>query len=105
MDHWHTLDEVKQVSELRDAYGPEIELEGMAETYKILVEFQLSHASYAILQSKAMKKEDEIEVFRYVRNEEQFLLENVEDDNEWENIAEIYDEFMYNKLTKKNEAP
>ncbi|MFC5989216.1 DUF1292 domain-containing protein [Marinicrinis lubricantis] len=100
MRTWYSLEDAELVTLLRDAYGTQIELEGAGEgIYSILAEFALHHQYYAIVQNASMKKEGDIEVIRYYPSQNQeFELENVEDDEEWENISEIYDEFMYNKL-------
>ncbi|MFD2670393.1 DUF1292 domain-containing protein [Marinicrinis sediminis] len=96
-----------EVHHLRDVYGNEIELEGLSpEPYRILAEIQLRDRYYAILQTKQMKKDLDVEVFRYEKKAtDEFQLENIEDDEEWESVAELYDDMVYNKLAKNDEAP
>jgi uncharacterized protein YrzB (UPF0473 family) len=92
----YRLEDVLPLTLLKEAYGEEVILEeGSRETapYRILAEFSVDGGSYAVLQTAAMAKEDEVEIFRILSGEEGSLeLENVEDDEEWENLAELYDE-------------
>ncbi|WP_256760091.1 DUF1292 domain-containing protein [Cohnella sp. WQ 127256] len=87
------------VSTLRQAYGDHVELhgeDGTAETYTILAELDVEGSDYAILQSKTMQQEDEFEVFRVVvlaNGEAQ--LENVTNEEEWELVAEAFDDLQF----------
>ena len=81
---------------LRLLYGNTIELNGENELYEILAELTVNGAPYAVLQSVAMQGEDAIEVFRIVEDEQGSLqLETVEDDDEWEAVAEAYDDAQF----------
>ncbi len=81
---------------LRRQYGNTIELNGEQETYEILAELSINGTSYAVLQSGSMQGEDAIEVFRIVEDEQGSLqLETVEDDDEWEAVAEAYDDTQF----------
>lgn len=81
---------------LRRQYGNTIELNGEQEPYEILAELTVNGTSYAVLQSGSMQGEDAIEVFRIVEGEQGSLqLETVEDDDEWEAVAEAYDDAQF----------
>lgn len=84
---------------LRAIFGDVVELNGDAdatESYRILAELTVSGNRYAVLQSEAMKQEDDIEVFRIVVESDGGLqLETVEDDDEWERVSEAYDDLQF----------
>lgn len=81
---------------LRQQFGDTIELNGEKETYDILAELTVNGSAYAILQSESMRGEDDIEVFRVVEGAQGSLqLETVEDDDEWEAVAEAYDDAQF----------
>ncbi len=90
------LANVKEIRELRESFGAEIILfdeQDESTVYRILTEFQYGELPYAVLQSKEMAKEGEVAIFRITRAEDGSLeLENIEDDEEWEAVSEIYDE-------------
>ncbi|MFX3634835.1 MAG: DUF1292 domain-containing protein [Candidatus Pristimantibacillus sp.] len=84
---------------LREVFGNEIELvaeDGGMETFDIMAEYQLGPYVYASLQSPAMRKEDEVEIFRVVLSDSgEPQLETIEDDEEWELAAEAYDDLLF----------
>lgn len=92
----YSLQDTKPLTLLKEAFGEEVTLEdqGMdSQPYKILAEFELEGRGYAVLQSEGMKREDEVALFRIVLDEQgELQLETVEDDEEWENVLELYDE-------------
>lgn len=81
---------------LQEAFGTEVELEeanGKSVPYKLLAEFEVHGQGYAVLQSLTSKNE-EYELLRVVFTAEGLPeLHTIEDDEEWENIAELYDEW------------
>jgi uncharacterized protein YrzB (UPF0473 family) len=93
------LEDVSPIQILREAFGEEIILEDGNDTsvpYQILAEFALGARKYAVLQSEALKKEDECAFFIINRNDQGKLeLETIMDDDEWEDIAELYDEMTF----------
>jgi len=84
---------------LRNAFGDDIILfdeQNESTVYRLLTEFVHGGVSYAVLQSEALKKEDEVAIFRIVTGPDgQHELETIEDDDEWETVSEIYDEMMF----------
>jgi uncharacterized protein YrzB (UPF0473 family) len=84
---------------LKDVYGDQIELtddSGETITCRIMAELESGGRRYAVIQTEAMREEDDIEVFRIVLNEEGVpVLETVTDDEEWEQIAEMYDDMQF----------
>jgi uncharacterized protein YrzB (UPF0473 family) len=92
----YQLKDLKPIHLLQNAFGTEIELEddhNTATTYRILAEFALGDKSYAVLQSVQLNKNDEIALF-YINESAQgeLELETIMDDDEWEAVAELYDE-------------
>ena len=85
---------------LQDVYGEFVELDGSAgrtQTYRIMAELEAEGRRYAVLQSEAMRKEGDIEVFRIAiaGADGRYQLETVEDDDEWERVAELYDDLQF----------
>lgn len=85
---------------LKMTFGSFVELNGdgsrPAEAFRILAELELDGRRYAVLQSEAMRKEGDIEVFRIAGGGgEGPELETVEDDDEWERVAEAYDDLQF----------
>ncbi|SEC73913.1 DUF1292 domain-containing protein [Paenibacillus sp. GP183] len=85
---------------LRNAYGDDIILydeQGGSTVYQLLAEFVYGNYTYAVLQSEELKKEDvDVAIFRVVEHaEQQYELETIEDDDEWETVSELYDEMMF----------
>lgn len=83
---------------LQGKYGREIELtddRGTATTYRIMAELEVRGASYAVLQSEDMRKEGDIEVFRILLEDGEPQLASLDDDDEWEDVAEAYDDLQF----------
>ncbi|MFC5405204.1 DUF1292 domain-containing protein [Cohnella soli] len=84
---------------LRDKFGDAVELlteDGKTLEFRILAELAVGTNNYAVLQSEAMSKEDEFEVFKVVDSGDgDPQLETVEDDDEWELVAEAYDDQLF----------
>jgi uncharacterized protein YrzB (UPF0473 family) len=84
---------------LRNVYGDDIILydeQGESTVHRLLAEFAYGNYTYAVLQSDELKKEDDVVIFRVVESgSEQYELETIEDDEEWETISELYDEMMF----------
>jgi len=84
---------------LKQAYGQELELtadDGSSMLFSIKAEFKLGEAVYAALQSEAMRREDEVELFRVIGGDgSDPQLETIENDEEWEAASEAYDDLMF----------
>ncbi|PDO10946.1 MAG: hypothetical protein BLM47_04565 [Candidatus Reconcilbacillus cellulovorans] len=92
------LPEVREVRTLRDRYGDEVELsadDGTSEEYRIVTEFDWDGREYAVLESEALRREGEIAVFRIDKSGPEPQLEQIEDDDEWETVAEIADDLLF----------
>lgn len=91
-------------NQLSDKFGEVVELYDEQDhpvAFRILAEFSYDEEIYAILQSEELKKEEDIEIFLVSRNEQgEFDLNIVEDEDLWENIAEIYDEMVFAEKDK-----
>ncbi|MCC3375617.1 DUF1292 domain-containing protein [Cohnella sp. REN36] len=87
------------VSALRARYGDEVALTsegGGDEAFRIVAELTVDGRAYALLQSERMRAEGDIEVFRVTADDAgEPQLETVEDDDEWEAVAEAYDDLQF----------
>lgn len=92
---YYQLRDVVFSNRLVEAFGNDIELtddQGHAIVYRLLKEFQLGEQGYAVLQCDA-DPHGEVEIFRISTSADGTPeLETIEDDDEWENISELYDE-------------
>lgn len=92
----YTVKDIEPVRLLREAYGEEVVLHDNGEDsgdFRVMAEFRLGSNHYAVLQNERMKRDDEVALF-YIRQDEQgeLGLETIEDDEEYENVMELYDE-------------
>ena len=85
--------------QLREAFGDDIILfdeRNESVVYRIVSELTLDGRSYCLLEKAKPGKEDEPEIFRVTFNTDgEPALETIEDDDEWEIIAEIFDEWTF----------
>jgi uncharacterized protein YrzB (UPF0473 family) len=89
---------VRRTDTLRTALGDDIILfdeQNESAVYRILAEFVYEGTAYAVLQSEALRKEDEVALFRVVSEGGEPQLETIEDDDEWETVSELYDEMTF----------
>jgi len=90
---------VERISVLEHVYGRQVELlgdEGSAELFSIVAEFKLGEQAYAGLQTAQMRKADEVAFFRIVMAASgEPELESIDDEDEWETVAEAYDDLMF----------
>jgi len=85
------------VTRLAEAYGNELTLtdEGNELVHELLCEFRLGGHEYAVLRS-TKSPEGDYAIFRIVEDEQGALeLESIDDDDEWEAVAEIFDEMTF----------
>lgn len=84
---------------LKQAYGEYVELnaeDGTTQSFRILSELALNGQHYAVLQTEAMVQEDDIEVFKVIVEEAgEIGLETVTDEDEWEQVAEAFDDIQF----------
>ncbi|MET3940320.1 uncharacterized protein YrzB (UPF0473 family) [Paenibacillus sp. PvP094] len=89
--------DLKWTDSLRLAFGAHVELEeenGKSQPYDLLAEFEVHGQQYAVLRS-SLRPYDEVELLRVLPgSEDQIMPElvTIDDDEEWENISELYDE-------------
>ncbi|KAF9118279.1 hypothetical protein BGX30_004686 [Mortierella sp. GBA39] len=85
-------------SKLKEAFGPTVELEdedGVTSVYDLTAEFEINGQSYAVLQ-KPGDQSGEFDILKVVSSPEGTLgLVTIDDDDEWENISELYDEMTF----------
>ncbi|AIQ63155.1 hypothetical protein PSTEL_08670 [Paenibacillus stellifer] len=84
-------------SRLKDAYGSAVELEdenGKASVFEIIAEFEVQGQGYAVLRDP--EGDGEPEFLRVIVPGEGLPeLESIDDDDEWEDISELYDELTF----------
>ena len=89
---------VERISVLKSVFGQEVELigeDGQTELQRIVAEFRVGGSDYAGLQSEAMRKSDEVAFFRIISSGSEPVLESIEDEEEWEAVAEAYDDLLF----------
>lgn len=88
-------------SRILDAFGPVVELQddkGQSTYYQLEKEFDVSGGSYAVLRPDTGKSAEEPEIFKVVSASDGTLsLETIEDDDEWEDVFELYDELTFSE--------
>jgi uncharacterized protein YrzB (UPF0473 family) len=85
------------VTTLKDLFGTSIELfdEKDAEPYTLLAELSVNGQAYAFFTTDDMKKDDEVVILKYALDANgEFELITVDDEDEWEDVAEMFDEYM-----------
>ncbi|MED4603539.1 DUF1292 domain-containing protein [Paenibacillus validus] len=95
----NSASEAVPTRQLREAYGDDIILYDEHQesvVYRIVSELVRNGQGYAMLEKAKPGKEDEPEVFRVTRNEDgELALETIEDDDEWEEVSELFDEWTF----------
>ncbi|MFT9487004.1 MAG: DUF1292 domain-containing protein [Tepidibacillus sp.] len=88
----------KEVHLLKEQLGSEITLydeNDQEHVFQLLLELIVDNTHYAYFQSPDDEKGD-IEVLKVVKDENGKLeLEYIEDDDEWEEAAELFDELTF----------
>lgn len=88
-----------KASGLLERYGDTVELsaeDGSALTYRILSELSVGSGFYAVLQSEDAGQEDEVEIFRIVKDPDgEPQLETVTDEDEWDRVEEAFDDLQF----------
>lgn len=85
------------VTTLKDLFGTSIELfeESDAEAYTLLAELVINGTNYAFFSNDELKKDDEVYILKYALDADgEYELITVDDDDEWEDVSEIFDEYM-----------
>jgi uncharacterized protein YrzB (UPF0473 family) len=91
--------DVKPIDDLKSRFGTEIHLQGHQNeetVYRIVAEFALGDLRYAVLQSDRMAAEDRVDILRITSGEDgEPELESILDDDEWDDVFDVYDEMTY----------
>lgn len=94
-----SADKVVWSSRVHDTFGPVVELsdeQGQISYYTIEKEFDVAGNSYAVLISETRSDVQGPEIFRIITTVEGTLeLVTIDDDDEWENVSELYDELTF----------
>jgi uncharacterized protein YrzB (UPF0473 family) len=65
------------------------------EDYTLLAELVINGTNYAFFSNDDLKKDDEVFILKYaVDADGEYELITVDNDDEWEDVAEIFDEYM-----------
>lgn len=83
---------------LRETYGEEVFLtdHGDDAVHRIVQEFCIGGREYAVLKSELAADPEDYQLFRVTDNGDGGLeLETIDDDEEWEAVAEVYDEMTF----------
>lgn len=87
-----------ETSIVQEQMGSEITLydqDDQEYVFHLLLELQWNDKHYAYLQSPE-DEDGDIEVMRVIKTDDgEIDLESVEDDDEWEEAAELFDEWTY----------
>ncbi|MNN04853.1 hypothetical protein D3C81_1175920 [compost metagenome] len=93
-----SADQVVWTSRVTDHFGPVVELQdesGAVSYYSVEKEFDVAGSSYAVLRQEDGSSE-EPEIFKIVTTSDGTLeLITIDDDDEWENVSELYDELTF----------
>ncbi|ASA19945.1 DUF1292 domain-containing protein [Paenibacillus donghaensis] len=96
MTDW-SADNAVWTSKLKETYGETVELEdeqGKSSVYDIIGEFEIDGRGYAVLQGSG--KDAEPEILRIIVSPSGLPeLESIMDDEEWEDVSELYDELTF----------
>lgn len=93
-----SADQAVMTSRVRDTFGPVVELEdesGHVSYYQVVEEFDVAGAAYAVLLPEDTSKDEEPEIFKIVTSGDKMELVTIDDDEEWENVSELYDELTF----------
>lgn len=94
-----SADKVVWTSRVTDAFGSVVELQddsGKSAFYTVEKEFDVAGSSYAVLRPDNDRIEEEPEIFKVVTGPDGTLeLATIDDDDEWENVSELYDELTF----------
>ncbi|MEF2968931.1 DUF1292 domain-containing protein [Paenibacillus sp. M1] len=95
----YSADQVVWTSRVSDAFGPVVELRddsGNVSYYNVEKEFDVAGAAYAVLRLENGRENDEPEIFKILTADDGALeLVTIDDDDEWENVSELYDELTF----------
>jgi uncharacterized protein YrzB (UPF0473 family) len=101
------MEQLQMSTRLRDQHGGRLTMYDEQDeplVFDILSEFKWGQHEYAVLQTKELKKEGEVAIFRVVTDQQgQVTIETIEDDDEWEAVSELYDEIVFDEASKKGD--
>ncbi|CAM2848086.1 DUF1292 domain-containing protein [Paenibacillus sediminis] len=91
-----SAEQVIWTSRLQEKFGSYVELQdenGKSSIYEIVNEFEVGGRAYAVLKPENASSDAEIEIFKIVTSAEgNPELVTIDDDDEWEDVSELYDE-------------
>ncbi|ANS75432.1 hypothetical protein AWM70_13100 [Paenibacillus yonginensis] len=95
----YNRENVVWTSRIQEAFGPVVELQdeqGKSTYYQVEKEFEVAGHSYVVLRPDGSSKSDEPEILKVVAGADgELSLETIDDDDEWEEVSELYDELTF----------
>ncbi|GIP20771.1 MULTISPECIES: DUF1292 domain-containing protein [Paenibacillus] len=95
----YSAEHVVWSSRVREAFGPVVELhdeKGRTSYYRVEKEFDIAGQAYAVLLPDEDGKPAEPEILKIMTSQDGNLeLVTIDDDDEWENVSELYDELTF----------
>ncbi|MBD8498931.1 DUF1292 domain-containing protein [Paenibacillus arenosi] len=84
------------IDRISSTFGTSLEMtdeQGTSRIFDLLAEFQIEAKAYAVV---VQEENGEIDVLRITDNAQgEPQLETIEEDEEWENVMELYDEVAF----------
>ncbi|MDO3409035.1 DUF1292 domain-containing protein [Saccharibacillus sp. CPCC 101409] len=91
--------QVVETNRLESVYGLSVELideNAESVTYRIIREFEVGGGAYAVLQNESAGADDDVQILKIETSAEgEIQLVTIDDDDEWENVAELFDELTF----------
>lgn len=84
---------------LTDKFGPDLILADeneQEEHYRVVTELEIDQKHYAILQLHGDPHED-VYLFRVFPDGDELTVEDVEDEDEWEQVAEVCQQIIHDQ--------
>ncbi|OWA36560.1 DUF1292 domain-containing protein [Saccharibacillus sp. O23] len=91
--------QVVYTNKLEQVYGLYVELideNAESVTYRIVKEFEVGGGAYAVLQNETVGADDDVQILKIETSPSgEVQLSTIDDDDEWENVAELFDELTF----------
>lgn len=92
----------EEIQWLRDHVGHQVILQDQSQpsAYDIVTEMKIADDCYVCLHP-ANEREQDMYIYRYRIQPEQHVIEPIDDDDEWERVADAFDEWLYEKQRQR----
>jgi uncharacterized protein YrzB (UPF0473 family) len=96
--------EVKPMPELEDDVITLVDEEGEEKDFTVIDTLEVEGSQYAVLLPLEEEDEDEVVILKYGRDEHgNEILMDIEDDEEWERVADAWQEMVEEELEEEEE--